>query len=231
MAQEIDDFLRKDETRNTQYHNNRHTELQTKNIPLAQSAEILRTIIESAERLIALPDAEHRTKHKVDDTHHDGHTRNGSVTKGTSSHIQHHCCHTCQTLASERRRTTTKHLIGNPPLRTPFIEFHVAPTNRNVISPTRHHQQHHKCHNLTRHRTNGSTQNPHVEHKHEERNQQHIQCSTRHHAVHGLIGVPLKAHLIVERHRCCQERSTQQDTSQVPLRVGQNRWSGTQSQR
>ena len=84
MAQEIDDFLRKDETRNTQYHNYRHTELQTKNIPLAQSTEILRTIIESAERLIALPDAEHRTKHEVNDTHHDGHTRNGSITKGTS---------------------------------------------------------------------------------------------------------------------------------------------------
>ena len=91
-----------------------------------------------------------------------------------------------------------------------------------------HVEQYEETHRLAHERSHGSPCYSQTEIEYQYRCEDHIEHHTAEYAIHGIFGVALKAHLVVQREGTRHERRSHEDYAQVSFRVWQNGLRGTE---
>ena len=172
------------------------------------------TVIESAHRLEPLSETDDERVGEHADTGDDGHARDGGVAVGPGRYVQQDSGHTGQSLPEDGRTSAVDDFLQESRLggKVPVMDA-------DILSLAIHQNQHQEAAYLADKGRPGGSGDTHVEDENQQRVEPDIQYGAYGDADHGIYGIPLETHLVVQYQRRGHERRSQQHDSQVGFGV------------
>ena len=174
-------------------------------------------VIVAAYGLEALAETDEERVDEHADTSHDRHARNGGVAIPSGSYVEQDGGKACQSLPAERGASSVKDFA-----EISWLWREVAQADADVFSPAVHVEQDAEAAHLSAQRGVCRSGDAHAAYEDEQRSQPDVEHRAGGDAHHGVGGVALKAHLVVQHQRRCHEGRSQQDDAQISLGIGQD---------
>lgn len=223
VTEETDNRFGKDKADDGADRKEDRAQLDAEEKSLPHSAVKFRSITKATQRLESLSDAD---DHRIDEERQagdNGHGGDGGITIESGGVVEHDGGQTAQSLAGEGRCASEDNLFHEGSAEPDILHLYA-----DVLFSTAHAEQHEKAKSLADKCGNGGAGDAHTKIEDEQRSEDEIEQHTRENAAHGIGGIALETHLVVERERGGHEGCTQHYDAQVTLGVGQDGVSGTQ---
>ena len=223
FAEPRHDFGRIDVADDGAHGEEHHAYLDAEPEALAHARVDARSVIVAAYGLEPLPEAYDERVDEHADAAHDGHARDGRVAIPPRSHVEQDGGKACQPLAAERGASAVDDFaqVGGSGRE-------VAQADADVLAAAVHVDQDAEAAQLAAERRPGGSRDAHVVAEYQDGRQNDVEHRARGDAHHGVEGIALETHLVVQHQRRCHERRAQQDDAQIGLGVGQDGRRGAQ---
>lgn len=174
-------------------------------------------IAEATHRLETLSEADDDAKDKHAYARNDAHGSNGRIAIVAGHAIEDDGAKACKPLSGDGWRAPSDNFLHESTLKR-----YLAITVMNHPLLPAHEEQNGKAASLGHHGGQRRATNAHGEAEDEERVEQTVEDGSADHAIHRILGKPLKAHLVVDAERAHDEGRAQQAHTQILACVGKN---------